>query len=539
MGRALGRGTLTDGGQSGAATADLAALARGGRINFFGFVLRLAARLPFRFIAGRIYGAAALGRFAYAVLIVEFAAQLATLGLKRGLAQQLAHTKDKPHVCVVWDALLLAALGSVFAMALLMLFPQAMFPNSKLTGLEWLLPVTIIALAWSDIMLAALAYRHDVGATVRARAIVEPWTISIAAFAWSFISTRDGLIIAYVLSMAGALGASIIPFLKSYGVPRGWSPDPATLWRMTRRNLPVAAADAVEWGSRRVDLAILGLFASPAVVGIYYVAQNVASLPAKLKTSFDPILGPVIARNIAANNLDAVARQVRQVGFWVIAAQSAVALALGIPGEAVMGLVGPEFVAGTAALAFLLGAEVVAATAAVSESALIYCARTRNMLISLAMILLQAALTVMLISTLDEVRISDFWQFIGIHPFGTREMWQATGPAIALALALGFASIVKSRLLHRLLDARVSGWRWALIWAGAAAIVIGWLFTLLPPSLEWLELAAGIPAILVAFGLVIWTKGFGPADRELFRMGKTEIEELSLPDPSVGGDAPR
>jgi O-antigen/teichoic acid export membrane protein len=520
----LGRGALTDGGQTGAATADLAALARGGRINFFGFVLRLAARLPFLFIAGRIYGAAALGRFAYAVLIVEFAAQLATLGLKRGLAQQLAHT-DKPHACVVWDALLLAAIGSAFAMALLMLFPQAMFPNSKITGLEWLLPVTIIALAWSDIMLAALAYRHDVGATVRARAIVEPWTISIAAFAWSFISIRDGLIIAYVLSMAGALAASIVPFLKSYGVPRGWSPDPATLWRMTHRNLPVAAADAVEWGSRRVDLAILGLFVSPAVVGIYYVAQNVASLPAKLKTSFDPILGPVIARNIAAGNLDAVARQVRQVGFWVIAAQSAVALALGIPGEAVMGLVGPEFVAGTAALGFLLAAEVVAATAAVSESALIYCARTRNMLISLAMIGLQAVLTVVLIMALQRE--------------GFAPMVQATGPAVALLLGLAFAAVVKSRLLHRLLDARVSGWRWALIWASAAGVAVGWLFTVLPPSLEWLELAGGIPAILLAFGLVIWTRGFGPADRELFRMGKNEIEELSLPDPGVGSDAPR
>ena len=55
--------------------ADLAALARGGRINFFGFCIRLAARLPFLFIAGRVYGAEALGRFAYAVLIVEFAAQ--------------------------------------------------------------------------------------------------------------------------------------------------------------------------------------------------------------------------------------------------------------------------------------------------------------------------------------------------------------------------------------------------------------------------------------------------------------------------------
>ena len=99
--------------------ADLAALARGGRINFLGFCIRLAARLPFLFIAGRIYGAEALGRFAYAVLIVEFAAQLATLGLKRGLAQQLAHT-DKPHVCVAWDALLVSALGSIVCMAILM-----------------------------------------------------------------------------------------------------------------------------------------------------------------------------------------------------------------------------------------------------------------------------------------------------------------------------------------------------------------------------------------------------------------------------------
>jgi O-antigen/teichoic acid export membrane protein len=406
-----------------------------------------------------------------------------------------------------------------------MVFPQAMFPNSELTGLEWLLPITIIALAWSDIMLAALAYRNDVTSTVRARAIVEPVTISAAALIWSWISLRDGLIIAYVLSMVAALGASIIPFVKSYGIASGWRPDPSTLWKMARRNIPVAAADAVEWGSRRIDIAVLGLFFSPKVVGIYYVAQNVASLPAKLKTSFDPILGPVIARNLKEGDKAAVAKQVRQVGFWVIGAQLGVALALAIPGEAVMGLVGPAFVAGTAALAFLLGAEVVAAMAAVSEAALIYVARHRNMLISLAMLALEAGLAVALILTMRALDMP--------------VMFQATGPAMALLLALGFAAVAKSRLLCAILGARVNGWRWPLIWATAAGGVVGWLATLLP---EWAELLFGIPGILIAFGTVLWTKGFKSEDRELFRMNKKEIDELQeleIPVPGTTGDVAR
>ena len=75
-----------------------------------------------------------------------------------------------------------------------------------------------------------------------------------------------------------------------------------------------------------------------------------------------------------------------------------------------------------------------------------------------------------------------------------------------------------------------------MIWAAAAGIVAGYLATLLP---EWAELLFGIPAILIAFGAVLWTKGFGPSDRELFRMKKSDIEDLSLPDPSTSGDAPR
>ena len=148
-----------------------------------------AARLPFLFIAGRFYGPELLGRFAYAVIVIELAAQLATLGLKRGLAQQLS-TTDQPHACVVADGMLAAFIASAVASALLMVFPQAMFPTGDIHGAEWLLPLVIFGIAGADVALAALAYRHDVASTVHVRAIVEPWTISIAAGALVFTRRR-------------------------------------------------------------------------------------------------------------------------------------------------------------------------------------------------------------------------------------------------------------------------------------------------------------------------------------------------------------
>jgi O-antigen/teichoic acid export membrane protein len=498
-------------GEADAPASDIADLAKGGRTNMFGFLLRLAARIPFLFIAGRMYGPDALGRFAYAILVIELAAQLATLGLKRGLAQQLS-SAERPHVCVVWDGLLVAGAASAIAAAVLAAIPELMFPNSQVNGLDRLLPLTIFALAWSDVALAALAYRHNVAATVRARAVIEPWTISIAAGALYFYSTRDGLILSYVLSLIAALVASIVPLIRSYGLPHGWSPRPIELFHIARRNAPLAAADAIEWATRNVDRAIIGLFFPPATVGIYWVAQQIATLPQKLKTSFDPILGPVITQSLAEGDKAAVAAQVRQVGFWIIAAQAGIALALAIPGEAVMGLAGPQFVSGTGALAFLMIAEVVAATAVVSESALVYVARHRNLMISLATIAIQIALSFALI--------------IGMREAGLSPEVQAVGPAIALPLALGFAAVMKARLLSTLLEAPVSPWRWALVWAAAAGAVVGFLATHIP---EWSELLIGMPAILLSYGAVIWMKGFTKEDRVLFRMKKGERPQLPPP----------
>ena len=479
---------------------DIAALARGGRTNLFGFPLRLIARIPFLFIAGRLYGAESLGRLASALVIVEFLGLLSSVGLKRGLARRLTEEQGHPANAVFEALLICLTVGSLFAGAMI-LFPAPMFPSGQFSRYDLLLPLAILPLTMTDIALAALAYRFDIATTVRARSIIEPWTLSIAAGLLYFIVPEGGLALAFIASSVTAFVAAIVPMVKSYGLPQAWRPHPLHLYELARDNLPLALAEGIEWGSRRLDIAILGLFASPAAVGVYYGAQQVASLPQKLRTSFEPILGPVITRSIRDGDYKGIARQVCQVGFWITAAQTGVALALGIPGEGVMGLIGPVFVGGTGALIFLLVAEVVAATAVVSESALIYVARFRNLMISLATILLQAALTVGGMMLADRLGLDQFYR--------------AAIAAIALMLSLAVASVAKSLLLSRILGEPINNWRWGLVLAAAPAVLIGWAATRLLP--EWAELVFGLPAILAAYCWTIWNKGFGPEDRVLFR----------------------
>ncbi|MFN3863553.1 MAG: lipopolysaccharide biosynthesis protein [Erythrobacter sp.] len=484
---------------------DLATLAKGGRTNTMGFVVRLIARIPFLVIATRLYGAQALGRFASALVLIEIFALICSLGDKRGLAQRLsegAGDDRSAETNLVYDGILLALGYSALAAIILLVFPEPMFPNGMNSPWDIWLVATIPALAVTEILLAAQAYRFDIATTVRARAVVEPWTISIAAGVFFFIpeTRQSGLALAFIASIYAGLLTALWPFLRTYGLPKDWQPQARAMLAMSARAFPLIGADAIERGTRLLDIFILGLFAPPQAVGIYYAAQQIASLPQKLKTSFEPILSPVITRNLRIGNMQAIAAQVRQVGFWIIAVQLGIALVLGVPGEAVMGLWGPDYVAGTGALAFLLAAEVVASLAVVAESVLVYIARKRNLAISVAIIALQAGLTVALI--------------LAARHAGLGAGYEAAGAAGALMLALAASSLVKALLLSRLLGARVTNWRWALAYAAAAAVVVGQLFTYLP---EWAELLIGLPAVLGTYALVIWRRGFDENDKVLFR----------------------
>jgi O-antigen/teichoic acid export membrane protein len=505
---------------AGSAADATAVLAVGGRTSFAGFLLRLLARMPFLFLAGRLYGSAALGRFGYAILVVELTAQLATIGLKRGLADALArgarnqdHPRESaPHANTVADALLLGLLLAAAGAGLLLLWPALVFPAGAISSADRLFPLVALAVALSDISLAGLAFRHDIAAQVRARSLIEPWTLTLAAVpAFWLFGRAEGLLAAYAASMIAAAAASLWPCARSFGLPHRWRPSAARLWGLARDNAPLAGADLADWGSRRLDFFILGRFASPEVVGIYFVAQNIASLPAKLKNSFDPILGPLLATAIAAGDRASVAAHVRQVAFWVLAAQFAVVLALGMTARASLGLFGPAFVPGAAVLAVLLTAELFASQGVIAEAALIYLRPRRNLAIAAAGLVLQAALTLAFV-----------------------ERFGALAAAGGFAVAVGAVSVAKSLFLARVVGARVAGWRPALLVAGAGAFAVGLAVQRIPGWLlmargtlglsaarttaiaEILQLSAGHVAILGTFAALIWTLGFRGPDRLLF-----------------------
>lgn len=465
------------------------ALARGGRTNFLGFLLRLAARFPFLVIAARLYGADDLGRFAYATMVVEFVAALATVGLKRGLAGEMTRG-DRAEAHVLADACVLGLALALVGTGALLLWPGLMFPDGAAVGSEHWFALVVPSIVLADVLLAGLAFRHRIDAAVRARSVVEPWVLTGAATLLAFtVLKSSGLLLAYVVSLLAAVSASLLPAVREFGAPQGWRPSLGRLVEIAWRNLPLAGADLVEWATRRLDVFILGRFAPAEVVGLYYVAQQVATLAGRIRASFDPILVPMLSRALKGGRPDEAAAALNQVGFWVLSFQLPVVLALGLPAEGVLGLFGPAFAAGGLVLALLLAAELAAAGSGLAEIGLIFARPKGNLAIAGATLGLQAAFSLLLVP-----------------------LYGAAGAAGALFLSVLVAGIARQILMGRVLGVAVGFWRWSLLAAGTAAFAIGYAARSLP---ELWQMLVTIPGVLLVFALVVWRFGYGPADRVL------------------------
>jgi O-antigen/teichoic acid export membrane protein len=261
---------------------------------------------------------------------------------------------------------------------------------------------------------------------------------------------------------------------------------------MARENLPVAGADVIDWTTRRLDLFILGRFASAEVVGVYYVAQQVASLAGRLRTSFDPILAPLLTQALARGAKAEAAGHLAQVGFWVITFQLCVVMMIGVAAEGTMGLFGPAFAGGGWVLVLLLLAELAASQASIAESALIYTRRVVNLAVSLVALGVEVAVAVWL-----------------------SPIWGGAGAAAGLLAAMVVAAVAKQMVLVRTLGTEVPMWRLSILVCAIPAFAYGWATRGLPSeAFHMFATGFGLPALFLG---LMWRFGFSDADRMLLR----------------------
>jgi O-antigen/teichoic acid export membrane protein len=467
-------------------------IVRGARTTFLGFVLRLGGRFPFLLIAGHFFGKEALGIFAYATAVVELVALIATMGLKRGLLYHLAHTDDS-HAAAA-EALLLAMLAALAGALILMLLPGIAFPDTKITLAVRLFPLVMLALVLSDICLAALTHHHLMFPQVIARSIVEPWVLTLITGALAFTSMKhEALFIAYAMAMVVASAVSLFYFCKRFHLRAITRIKWQDITALARQSAPVWLADIVEVGQRRVDVLILGQMAGPAVVGLYYAGQQVATLVSRMRGSFEPILTPVMAKLTAVQDRVVAAHQLDQVRFWLYCAQLAVMLALGLYAKSIMTMIGPEFSSGATIMILLLLAELFWGVLGIAELPLLFARAKTNVVIGLVAITAEIALALYLIPR-----------------------FQGIGAAISLCAAFLLAGVIKTVVVSRLLGSAPHPAR--MFWPSAfGAIATGPSYWIAGHMTFPLSMLAGIPLFLGFYGLLLWYFAFNDADRMLFR----------------------
>lgn len=354
---------------------------RGAQATTGGFAVRLAARLVFLFVAGRLFGVAAFGAFALAVAAVELAVGLGSLGTKKTLFQLLdRHDGDpaRPLPHVLLDAVLLVAgaslvLGAAIAAAALAV-PDSLLGPAVATALLLLAPM-VAGQALLDLFLAATRWTHAIRHEVVARSVIEPWAMLAGATgAWLLGWRAEGLAIGYGCGTLAALAyAAAMARRRLGGLKLGaWRPDRRSLVETVRGSAANTATDLLNVLYNRIDLYLVGALLGEAAAGLYGMARQLAAPLRQIRQSFDGLLIPLAARSLAAGGARGAGAALASATRLVLVLQLPLLLALFAAGRPFLAWIGPEFAAAYWALVALAAAETLQAALSIGDLVFVY-----------------------------------------------------------------------------------------------------------------------------------------------------------------------
>lgn len=355
---------------------DLADITNSAMAVLAGFAGRSMARVIFLMTAGNLYGAVRLGEMASVVAVIEILIMLGIFGFRRSLIEILENTKNKQHLiyAYLFSALAVTAVVSLFlafALAVLWDYIGLNMKTMHYPLLSFLIPL----IGLMEIFLTATRFKRRIRYEVLARSVVEPWTLAVLALLFYYLGqTSYGLLASY----SGALVSAFVFSLFAFGREYSWrelakAPFRTTFIRhVSILSSPTAIVDGIGIAFRRADILALSLFTSDAWVGIYYGAQNIATLAQKTRHLFDPILSPVISQTMSRRGNSDTGKHLSQVCLWILMLLCFELALLAFYGKTLLSAIGLGFSAGAVTLIILLSAEAIEGAFASTELPLVF-----------------------------------------------------------------------------------------------------------------------------------------------------------------------
>ena len=383
-------------------------IAKGAVAFAAGFVLRLGARLPFLIIALALFGNELWGRFIYTTVTVELAAAFAVFGFKRSLFK-FFHDKEyqKKYTSeeIIASAFLLSLCVSLI-LSLLLYFGAdflghiAHYPE-MVAGLKIAAPLVIV-ISMVDVLLAGTRINRQMKYEILSRSFTEPYSLLFAMLGFYYLGYNSfGLIMAYGVSLVAALMIAIWGIFKVFCFKDFIKIRPSftLIKELSRFSGPTAFHDLALLFYMRMDIFVVKFFFGESVLGVYNIAQQIATTAEKIYQSFHPILAPVLAKNLVAKNYSVIEDQMITVSRWILMIQLILVLITGFYGQSIIQSLAHSstdaalITAGGTILLFLMIGETINGGFGIADLPLIYQNPKSNPLISLSMVFFYVTLS--------------------------------------------------------------------------------------------------------------------------------------------------
>lgn len=205
---------------------------------------------------------------------------------------------------------------------------------------------------------------------VIAKGTVEPAIILVLALGFYALGWgSSGLWVAVLIAAMAGAGTAVYTFSRKFSMRRLWrglwvAPG---RWVLYRFALQIGLVELMNELLKRIDMFLVGRYLTADILGIYGIAQELASATKKIRQAFNPIFVPVISAAHQNRNRAAMQHQYANVTRWILILNACMLGALILAGEPLMRVFGTEFGPGAPVAVILTLAPIIHGVLGVSE----------------------------------------------------------------------------------------------------------------------------------------------------------------------------